>query len=168
MFEKDSESSYLRVVAPMSYVNTGELGYNAVVRREKVKITVADRMYEHHWDQFVSTTSEGGDLLETAQREAHPIAVNGGSAHSHETRFVARPRLAECPENDVACQNRDFLGVSRFLHEVQDSPRVKLEFVADVYAEEEVCAACVADLEQFWTTLVDTDFVTVPCLESSC
>lgn len=165
MRQNPGDTSVLGVVAPMSYVNTGGAGYNGVVRRELVRFQLDRQKYVYAWQEFVSSTSQGKQLILTTQEEAHPFQVNGGSAKSHETRFTPdRPR---CPNQDRQCLNSNFLTTDDFFEKAHQLDQMRFEFVADVFSKDRIRAACVVDLHPgFWDELGEKGWATLPCWKS--
>lgn len=79
--------------ATLIYVNKGEKGYGAIVRREAVHVTVAGKDFEQGWSRF--TTFK--DAKPTNDKPAIPFSVDGGAAETHQTAFVPWPRECSAP-----------------------------------------------------------------------
>jgi hypothetical protein len=70
----------LMFIATMSYVNEGDIGHNAVVRKERIEFSLGDRKAEHQWYEFVSSDVKDGKPEIKKDGDARPFAVNAGSA----------------------------------------------------------------------------------------
>lgn len=103
----DEEEKYLAFIVPLAYVNTGHLGYNAIIKKEKIKFIIKGNEYEHQWQYFIFTHPEKTNLLSENKEPAHPFALMAGGAKAHETFFVAYPQ--PCPEKLSCDPNKNFL-----------------------------------------------------------
>jgi hypothetical protein len=116
------EEPRARFGATLIYVNTGEKGYNAIIRRELVHVVIAGKDYEQGWDEFV--TFDG--FTPNKPEPAKPFSVDGGDATSHQTYFIPWPKRCPIPAHgpcDVL-ENHihwgQFMGeLNRLLHDGQ-------------------------------------------------
>jgi hypothetical protein len=134
--EGNGPAKYVRFVGTMTYVNTGYVGYNAVVKREFLRFSVGGKQYEQEWQDFVSTTStnDNESLEPQFQAPAHSVPVNAGSAESHETAFAPRT-INAVPGASVTDKRANFLQWDQFLKELSQVHELDLEFVAEIYGQ---------------------------------
>jgi hypothetical protein len=165
--ESTEDEMLLGIVAPMSYVNTGGAGYNGTVHREIIRFQLGAKIFEYTWQEFGRSTSEGRELIFNTMGEARPFPVNGGSSDSHETRFA--PRRPRCPTHDRDCLNSNFLSTETFFDKTNGLKKLRFEFIADVFSEDRICAACEIDIDpSLWASLAINQWVTFPCWKASC
>ena len=88
------QDSLLSLIATMAYVNDGETGQNAIVRREYISMSLGQRNIEHRWYEFGSSDIESGTLKFKRDSEARPFPAVAASATSHETLFA--PWAIDC------------------------------------------------------------------------
>lgn len=85
--------TFVRFAARMAYINSGDIGYNAIIRRESLKAHIGKNDYEQKWQYFIHSDSsaDGKTLSLGSQGEAVPTPINGGDAKTHETYFAPWP-----------------------------------------------------------------------------
>jgi len=65
--EKNADGqTYVRYAARMSYINSGDIGYNAVVDRESPQVQIGGRTYRQIWQSFVHS---GSPIVRSARSE---------------------------------------------------------------------------------------------------
>jgi hypothetical protein len=86
----DSDEKSVSYVATMAYVNTGQVGYNDAVTRERLefKLNKKEKVYTADWHKFVSF-NETKDFIAEG-KSVGAVVVNAGSAEAHETWFASR------------------------------------------------------------------------------
>jgi hypothetical protein len=77
------------------YVNKGDKGYGAIVRREALHVTIAGKDFELGWDKFADF--KDSKPIDKGAKQAMPFPVDGRASETHETSFVAWPRLCAAP-----------------------------------------------------------------------
>ena len=148
--DRDGGGPYVHFVARMSYVNSGAAGYNATIRAERVRITVAGRRFEQQWFRYVHSDADSTDatkLVVDKVSEARPLPVTAGSAESHETLF--QPWEKECSSSRPQCDRREnYVDWKTFLQWFAPSRKLELEFLADIYGKAEpILAKCRIEME---------------------
>lgn len=83
---------YVRIGAPMAYINSGGTGYNAVISREIVTLFLdTGQVFQQKWQSFQTfdIDEDGSKLIALEpKRSANPFSVNAGSSVSHDTYFI--------------------------------------------------------------------------------
>lgn len=153
--DDDPERRTVMLNSTMTYVNKGQIGYNAVIKRESVKLRIADEVYDLEWMNFESYVPEGLEeskpegesvtLKRDYKDDAHPVPVNGGSSESHQTSFIPFPVRGESVED----RERNFIDAYKFIEMIYDIDKIELEFTAEIYGEKTEHAVC-------WIELNDT------------
>jgi len=84
----------VRFAALVAYVNDGDAGYNATIRRELLHYELESQTYTQEWQEFIaSDLAADGKLQMNPKGVAQPMVLNAGSSMSHETYFTP---LAGC------------------------------------------------------------------------
>jgi hypothetical protein len=83
--------------ATLIYVNKGEKGYAAIIRRETVNVAMSGKAFEQGWDKFTTFAA----AKPTDGKPAIPFSVDGGATETHQTMFVPWPR--HCPQPADGC-----------------------------------------------------------------
>lgn len=146
MTETMGKKEYMLIIAPMTYVNKGQAGYNAVLKEERVSFTLKGKKYEQKWVGIVNSSSSDSRLKVEGKDTAHPMTINAGSAISHETKFS--PRSFPTREPD---RWRNFLVWDDFLAGLSGLKELELEFVTEIYGERPEKAKC--------KVILDSDFI---------
>lgn len=137
---------YVRINARMAYVNTGQPGFNATVRRESVRFGLGGVTYEQIWQDFQGFDSKGKQIVPRLGSDAKPEPVMAGSALSHETYFAPHP--VRCDPSTPCETYRNFLDWNRFVTLVAREKRLEFEFVGEIYGESQAkVARCSVDLD---------------------
>lgn len=141
--DRDGGGPYIHFIARMSYVNSGAAGYNATIRAERVRITVAGRRFEQRWFRYVHSDADKADatkLVVNEPSEARPLPLTAGSSESHETLF--QPWEKECASFQPQCDRREnYVDWKTFLEWFAPSRKLELEFLADIYGRAEPISA---------------------------
>ncbi len=156
---------FIGIVARMAYVNSGQTGYNGIIRRELVRFKLDGTVYEQVWHSFVSTDSIGDELVENRTIEAKPVPVNAASSESHETAFV--PRRVRCLAEALDCNsNANFLTWEEFLIKLEKLKlrQLRFDFEAEIYDEPPIRVACIIDIDTTLKTgLIDRGWHAPSC-----
>lgn len=161
----EGEDYLALIAAPMAYVNTGRIGHNGVIRRERVRFQLGGSPYEQVWHSFVSTDAEADEFKEERTGEAKPLPVNASSAESHETAFVPYP--VRClPEQPDCDPNANFLPWREFLRGLAKVDRLRFHFEAEIYQEGTVTATCYIEADaDLQVRLIDRGWAGARCWE---
>lgn len=156
---------HLRIASRMAYVNAGQMGYTAVIKRESVRFALTGHVYEQYWQAFTALDAEGQALKTNFQSDAHPQPIEGGSAVSHETYFA--PRTVPCRKEDSGCRSgRNFLTLDDFVKSVAPGRELKFELRAELYGDKNQQAACTVNLgEDVLRKLREKGWVAPRCKE---
>jgi hypothetical protein len=142
------KENMLAVMATMSYVNSGNVGHNAIIRRESITLSLADREVEHRWYEFGSSDVKNGVLVFDRKSEAHPIPVNAASAESHETLFTAWE--IDCENATAPCDiGKNFMNWADFLGAIKAKKQISVTISANVYQSNRASASCVVRLRDW-------------------
>lgn len=139
----DIDKDYLSIIAGMSYVNSGETGYNGVVLKETISFKLGNSEYKFHWRSFVSSWRDSSGLTVNTKEEAHPFPVMAGNAESHETLFSARRNRNI--GTDIEDINSNFIKVSDFLIAFMKQKKLELSLQAITEDEEILTITCETD-----------------------
>lgn len=73
----------------MSFINSGDIGYNVVIGRESLQVQIGGNPYTQTWQSFIHSSSPDGKSLSLGDsEEAVPTPIDGGDAVAHETYFA--------------------------------------------------------------------------------
>jgi hypothetical protein len=134
------QPNLLLLIASMTYVNSGNTGHNAIIRRENISFSLEDREVEHQGDQFGYSDIKDGNLVFHADGPARPFPINASSAVTHETLFAAWP--VQCDGATNRCDpRRNFVKWDDFLKEIKITKRFSVTMSAEVYSSGPVSAA---------------------------
>jgi hypothetical protein len=137
----------VRFNARMTYVNTGEVGHNVVVKKERLAFTLGDEKLLQEWESFTIPVPRGPELTWNKQDDAHPVPVNAKSSESHQTSFTPYP-VRGTGQDD----NRRFayyLSWDEFIKKLARQEKLELEWVAEIYGSSKVHrATCRIELDQ--------------------
>lgn len=131
--EKIRADEYVMFATSMAYVNTGQPGYNAALKSESIRFTIAGKKYEQKWQEFISSGSSGNKLIKVKRDEAHPLAINAGSTISHETSFA--PRSIHVRNENDKSRFKNFLKWEDFLKSITGSKELVFELVSEIYGD---------------------------------
>jgi hypothetical protein len=160
------QDSMLALIATMAYVNDGEVGQNAVVRREYISMSLGQRNIEHRWYEFGSSDVENGALKFKRDSEARPFPAPAASATSHETLFA--PWEIDCTLAAQPCDAaKNFVKWTDFLSTIKINPRITFRTSAEIYPSKKINAACVVQLRDWEIATLEKDkWLTVACIDS--
>jgi hypothetical protein len=151
--DRDDPGSIVRISASMSYVNTGQVGYNAIVHNETLHFDLGGKTYEQKWQAFVTWSPMGSDIKYEIKSAAVPFPVNAGSSESHVTFFAPRS---------------NFLAWQEFSELLTDVNELHFRFKARSYRGERVPpASCTVELPpllKVW--IADNRWIVASCRES--
>ena len=126
----------VRFNARMTYVNTGEVGHNVVVKKERLTFKLGDEKLMQEWESFTIPVPRGPELTWNKQDDAHPVPVNAKSSESHQTSFTPYP-IRGLEKND----NRKFayyLAWDEFIKKIERQEKLELEWVSEIYGSSKV------------------------------
>jgi hypothetical protein len=157
----DAGDSYLTIIAPMAYVNSGSAGYNSAVKKEKISFEVSKEEYELVWQHFVSTYSEKEKMIYKITDGAHPFVIEGGNAMVHETHFY--PHYVQLHEETSSEKRKSFLKLDSFINGFKDllsegqtkKMKLKLKFTIEILGEKNMEAEYITYLqkEDLWALM---------------
>ncbi|MCK1369393.1 hypothetical protein [Bradyrhizobium sp. 62] len=161
------QDNNLALIANMAYSNEGDVGHNAIIRREYITLAMGDRKIEHRWYEFGSSGLKDGTLEFKRESEARPFPVSAGSAVSHETLFAAWE--VECPDRDKSCNSRgNFVKWDDFLAAVKADSRLVIMTRATIYPSKNVTTSCEIRLRSWEIDLLQKEqWLSAACTESS-
>jgi hypothetical protein len=158
--------SLLALIATMAYVNDGETGQNAIVRREYISMLLGQRNIEHRWYEFGSSDIENGTLKFKRDSEARPFPAVAASATSHETLFA--PWEIDCTLVTQPCDTaKNFVKWDDFLAAVKINPNINFTISAEIYPSKMLAATCAVRLRDWEIAALEKDkWLTATCIDS--
>jgi len=151
------QPNLLSVIARMAYVNEGDTGHNAVVRREYLHFSLGNRQIEQRWYEFGSSDVQDGKLTFVRDSDAHPIPLNAGSAASHETLFAAwEIDCAQIPSKQCDPAG-NFVKWDDFLAAIKTTKEISLDTSADVFPDQHVAAGCLVRLRDWEIGVLESE-----------
>jgi hypothetical protein len=161
------QDNLLALIANMAYSNEGDVGHNAIIRREFITLSFAGHEVEHRWYEFGSSDQKDGAVNFDRKSEARPFPVNAGSAESHETLFTAWE--VECADTDKNCNSaKNFIKWESFLEAVKSNGRIVVTTKANVYPTRTVTASCEVRLRPWEITILEAEqWLSATCNEVS-
>lgn len=160
------QDNNLALIASMAYSNEGDVGHNAIIRREFIEVEFGNRTVEHRWYEFGSSDLKDGALDFKRDSEARPFPVIAGAAVSHETLFAAWE--IDCTAEEVKnCDGRaNFVKWEDFLKAVKTDGKVKVTTKSIVYPAKEITASCEIRLRPWEIGYLESDqWLSVSCIE---
>jgi hypothetical protein len=151
--------TFVRFAARMAYINSGDLGYNAIIRHESLSVQIGQKEYEQKWQYFIHSDSsaDGKTLYLGSQEEAVPTPISGGDAKTHETYFAPWP--IDCKSTVRADCNPDanYLDWDTFLKSIKLGDVLTFQLTADIDEGKIEIVNCTVDvthgvIEQLNTT----------------
>jgi hypothetical protein len=131
---------------PVAFVNDGDAGYNATIRRELLHYQLpAGTNYTQIWQEFTASDADSkGKLDMHPQGSALPFVVNAGSSVSHETYFTPMPvNPKDNPDEWV-----NFLEWDKFLSDLEGIKSLTFEVESQIYEHKSVFTSCTVDIDQ--------------------
>jgi hypothetical protein len=161
------QDNLLALSATMTYVNDGDVGRNAIVRREQIRFALPGRQVEHRWYQFVSSDVKEGKLVVDRKSEAGPFPVNAGSAHTHETLFTAWE--INCKSGQKSCDPAgNFVLWDSFVESLKKSRTLTFTTSAEIYSAGSVTATCEVRLRDWEIAIIEKEqWLVAVCHEST-
>jgi hypothetical protein len=154
-FEYSKGRRFVRFETRMSYINTAEPGYNAVLRHEALTYSLAGREYLQVWNQFVKLRNEGNTIKLDPDSSAVPLPLIAASATSHETYFW--PFQNVCQENTRNCNEwANFMSWEAFIDSLKIGERIQFVLVAEVYGHHDLTVTCSATVTRSAMTQLKT------------
>lgn len=148
--------NYLAVAATMSYANDGDIGHNAIIRREYIAFSLGDRDIEHRGYEFGTFDIKGGAPEFVRKSESRPTPVNAGSAESHETLFAAWE--IDCENAQEPCDSeRNFVTWVDFIKAIKAKKQISFTTSADIYSSKRVNASCVVRLRSWESEILESE-----------
>ncbi|MBV8771720.1 MAG: hypothetical protein JO166_05225 [Deltaproteobacteria bacterium] len=171
---KDSKSfpsgrNPVRFAALVAYVNDGDTGYNATIRRELLHYQLAGTPYTQIWQQFTaSDVDPGGKINMHPQGVALPIVINAGGSASHETYFTPLPvQVSKDHNEEKEDEWKNFLEWKKFLNDLEKAKSLTIEIEAQVYDHKSAFTRCTIDINQdVITRLRNIEWYAPTCWES--
>jgi hypothetical protein len=161
------QENLLALAATMTYVNEGDVGHNAIIRRENIQFALPDRQVEHQGYQFVSSDIEDGKLSLKRVSEARPFPVNAGSATSHETLFTAWE--IDCQSGQKSCNPAgNFVLWNDFVQVLKKSRNIAFKTSSDIYSGSPVSATCEVRVRDWEIPILENEqWLVAVCHEST-
>src|SRR6266404_2998770 len=150
------QDNLLALIANMSYVNDGDVGHNAIIRREFIALSFGSRDVEHRWYEFGSSDVQDGKFVFKRESEARPFPVNAGSAVSHETLFAAWE--IDCENGEKNCEpGKNFVKWDDFLNAIRTNNRLLIVTKANIFPTKIVTASCEVRLRDWEIKFLETE-----------
>jgi hypothetical protein len=162
------QDNLVALTATMAYVNGGDVGHNAIIRREYIAFSFGSReVVEHRWYEFGSSDVQDGNFSFKREGEARPFPVNAGSAASHETLFAAWE--IDCEHEPKGCYpGKYFIKWDDFLNAVRATNRISITTRAEVYPSKIVRASCEVRLRDWEVKILENEqWLSATCTDDS-
>ena len=156
-------SYYLLVNARLDYVNSGAIGRDAIVSKERLIIKFGERLpYEYRWLHFeLYLPDDTGGPKAITQDVAHSIIIPGAGAESHQTTFVAFRDAKVWMKGAKSA----YVPWDNFLEWVELGERFELNFVAhdrrDIQPYKAACTVLITNA--VLSTLKNNNWATALC-----
>lgn len=146
--EKSADGqNFVRFAARMSYVNSGDIGYNAVVGRELLQVQIGGRTYRQTWQSFIHSGSADGQALSLGEVvEAAPTPIDGGDALTHETYFAAWPINCKGAAGTDCAPYTNFMTWDSFLGSIKPGDVLKFDLTANIFGKGPQMVTCTVDI----------------------
>jgi hypothetical protein len=150
------QDNLLALIASMSYANDGEVGHNAIIRREYISLSFGGRQVEHRWYEFGSSDVQEANVFFKRESDARPFPVIAGSAASHETLFTAWE--VDCDGKENNCDPAtNFVKWDEFLTAVKANNRLLVTTKASIYPKRIVTASCEVRLRKWEIEILEKE-----------
>lgn len=120
---QDGKAELFRIGARFSYINSGAMGYNEVITKERVEFKFNGRPYKMDWADFGEMDYENGKIIIKEKKDAQAIVVDAGNVKSHETQFASRA-IRKPGENPY----KNYLKWNDFLSGLSNTSQLKFMF----------------------------------------
>jgi hypothetical protein len=135
----------VRFNARMTYVNTGHLEHNAVVKRESMTFKLGNEKFTQEWESFAIPVSHSPELTWDKKDEAHPVPVNAKSSESHQTSFTPYP----IPGVDGNKKFIYYLSWDEFIKKIEGQEKLEFEWISEIYGSSKIHrTTCWIELDQ--------------------
>jgi hypothetical protein len=161
------QENLLALIATMAYVNNGDTGHNAIIRREYIEFSLGDRRIQHQWYEFGSSDVKDGKLTFNRDSEARPSSVAAGSAVSHETLFAAWEIV--CDSREPGCNPvGNFVKWGDFLNTIATTKLLSVTTRAEIYPSKQLTASCMIHLRDWELKILqDEQWLSAACTDVS-
>ena len=121
----------LRLSATVAFSNSGEIGYDEVIRQLLVALKFSDGSeYEQEWYEFVTFSNEDGHLKKGPVESAVPLQIRAQNALSRDIYFTPF-RKPDCPVGEKAnCEWNNYLKWDDFLKKLVIGENIKVTITA--------------------------------------
>ncbi|MFZ2059712.1 MAG: hypothetical protein WAU82_01750 [Candidatus Binatus sp.] len=134
---------YVRFAARMSFINSGDIGYNAIIGRESLQVQIGGTPYAQTWQSFIHSGSPDGTTLSLGDvEEAVPTPIDGGDATTHETYFAPWPIDCKGVIGSNCNPTANFMTWDSFLKSIKSGDVLKFNLIADIYGKNPQTATC--------------------------
>lgn len=137
----------VRFGSTMVYVNKGQKGYSGIIKFEKIRFTINNKVYENFWERTGEFDGETGKIEFKYARVVKPFSVGAGDTASHQTYFIAWPKRctgnvpSPCDPLENHAYWNDF--ISELNKKVAAGQKeYTFEFEAEVYNESSTSTSC--------------------------
>ncbi|MBB5684887.1 hypothetical protein [Sphingobium boeckii] len=124
----------MRLAGQLSFVNTGPVGHDAIVRDVIVNVKVGKLDLDQRWLSFASVSRDENRLVVTPREMAHPFPVSSGSAVSQMISFspvedvCSAEIAAKSPDPKNCVADRGFVSDTDFLETASKAKELTLTF----------------------------------------
>jgi len=141
--------TYVRFAARMSFINSGDIGYNAVIGREFLQVQIGGSSYTQTWQSFVHSGSPDGKTLSLGDvEEAVPTPIDGGDAVTHETYFAPWPIDCKGVTGSNCNASANFMTWDAFLRSIKPGDVLKFDLSANIFGKKPQSASCMVAVNE--------------------
>ncbi len=128
---------FVRIVAAMTYRNSGHPIYSDVIKQEYALMKLGDSEYDFKWELFVNTSLDGIKVDIKEEGNAIPMMIRGKEVKTHETYFAPFPVLKKGVRPE-----KNFLQWDKFLKAISNVEELLFRFKFESYNGEEKEVLC--------------------------
>ena len=148
-FEMDGRK-YLRLGGSVVFSNSGQVGYDTVVKQVMIALKFQDNSeHKQRWQEFVSFTNKGGKIEEKDTAEAVvPVQIRAGSVLSRDIYFA--PFRERCRDDGEECSDewRNYLGWDDFIKKLRVGEDVEFTVTAESFKNEKWSLSCAVKIDR--------------------
>jgi hypothetical protein len=142
--------------ATLIYVNSGEKGYAAIIRREAIHVAIAGRDFEQGWDKFATFAA----AKPADGKPAIPFSVDGGATDTHQTMFIPWPRHCPQPANGPCDVQENHIKWTDFIDELHRLAKAgqkefEFKFTTEMMDSKSISASCKIAIDEPTVAAID-------------
>jgi len=123
----------IRIAAPLTFVNSAQPAYSAVLVKETARMTIGDMTSFQIWNAFGQLgRGPSGSLTVKSTAIATPQPIAGQSAVSHMTLFT--PIAVRCKPDDQGCRPvQDYVAPAQLADHIKPGAEIRFDFEGETF-----------------------------------